>query len=82
MNVYSTLGAVLELMASSKLHQNYLLKGLIEKQIFPAMKHKQIKIYFSEQKTPVALVVWAWLSKERLDDLCLLEKQSRGDRIG
>lgn len=71
--IYSTIGAAIELNAASKYHQQFSLPVWINHLILPAIKSKQIKIYYSLKQKPVALVIWAWLSESVLESVCTVE---------
>ncbi len=72
---YTILGATTELMAASIYHRHRNLKTYFYFQIFPAIRVGQIKIFFSTNGIPEALVTWAWLKDETIDEL--LSEQDR-----
>lgn len=67
-SLYRELGSVVELLSNSQYHRDFELKRYLRIEIAPAFRHKQVKVFYCDDK-PIALVTWARLSSEVLDDL-------------
>lgn len=68
-NIYSTIGASLELLAASPYHQDLSICMYFHTQILPPIHLNQNYIYYSEDETPVALVTTAWIEENILEEL-------------
>ena len=69
-DIYSTIGAAIELNAVSKYHRQFSLYACVNLIILPAIKNKQIKLYYSDEQRPMALIIWAWFSNSVMESMC------------
>ena len=65
-SVYSTIGAAVELLAISQIHQRYPVRHYFLTQILPPINKNLIFITYSKEGNPVALVTAAWISNKTL----------------
>lgn len=68
-DIYTILGASVELISASKYHQQFPFFLCVSFHIMPAIRHQQIKIYSKDEK-PIAMVIWAWLTDKVLEEIC------------
>ena len=62
------MGGVMWLFQASPLHQNYTV-DLALKRFAPSLDCDQFRYYEDETGSPIAFCNWAFLSKDRLDDI-------------
>lgn len=73
---YTILGATTELMAASIYHRQRNLKTYFYFQILPAIRFEQLRVCFSTSGIPEALVTWAWLNDEIIDEIISSQDRS------
>lgn len=67
--IYTTIGAAIELLAHSNYHQDFNLNFYLHTQIYPPIKYEQIFIYYSDEGKAIALVTAAWVSDKTLKEI-------------
>ncbi len=63
----AVLGDIIFLMLHSGIHRGWPL-ALLERNVLPAIHHKQFRLYHDDNGRPIGYASWAWLSDE-LDKL-------------
>jgi len=87
LNSYSKVGICFELLAHSDTHKHYRCATYLDTEICPPNWLGQLRIYFNDEKLPVAFVTWAEVSKgtekELVDDSRALYYQDwdAGDQL-
>ncbi len=64
LDIYTSLGIVLELLSRSEYHKQQHMVRYIRKNILPAFQYRQTKMYMNSSGVPVAFISWAGISDE------------------
>jgi cytolysin-activating lysine-acyltransferase len=62
LDLYASLGAMIELMARSPYHRGQPLRRYLAVEILPPLRLGQARIWFDESGAPTAFLTFAWIS--------------------
>ncbi len=71
---YQNVGSSIILMSLSKYHSQFPLLDYLTVEILPPLNLKQYKLYYCDEKKPVGLVTWAWVSKHVSEQMLTTQK--------